>query len=79
MNKEIPVKYNGEIVGYTTDEGKTIQFNDSDASKKVNEMLNQKQSIWGISSRAIGEIKSDNTVELNEIKSYDISHFGNKQ
>ena len=78
MNKEIPVKYNGEIVGYTTDEGKTIQFNDSDASKKVNEILNQKQTVW-VSSRAIGEIKSDNTVEEKEKISYDISHFGNKQ
>jgi hypothetical protein len=78
MSKEIPVEYNGEIVGYTTDEGKTIQFNDSDASKKVNEMLNQKQMVW-VSSRAIGEIKSDNTVEEKEKISYDISHFGNKQ
>ena len=76
MSKTIPVKYNDEIVGYTTDEGKTIQFNDSDASKRVNEMLSQKQTVW-VSSRAIGEIKSDNTVEEKEKISYDISHFEN--
>jgi hypothetical protein len=62
MNKEIPVNYNGEIVGYTTDERNTIQFNDSDASKKVIAMLNQNQTVW-VSSRAIDEIKSNNTVE----------------
>jgi hypothetical protein len=61
MSKEIPVKYNDEIVGYTTDEGKTIQFNDSDTSKKVKEMLNQKQTAW-VSSRAVGEIDSNNNL-----------------
>ena len=76
MSKGIPVRYNGEIVGYTIDEGKTIQFNDEGSSKKVNEMLSQKQTVW-VSSRAIGEIKSDNTVEEKEKISYDISHFGN--
>jgi hypothetical protein len=76
MSKDIPVKYNGEIVGYTTDEGKTIQFNDGESSKKVNELLTQNQTIW-VSSRAIGKIKDDNTVEETEKISYDISHFGN--
>jgi hypothetical protein len=76
MNKGIPVKYNDEIVGYTADEGKTIQFNDSDTSKKVIEMLTQNQGGW-VSSRSIGEIKSDNTIEEKEKISYDISHFKN--
>jgi hypothetical protein len=76
MNKGIPVKYNGEIVGYTTDEGKTIQFNDSDSSKKVNELLTQNQTVW-VSARAIGKIKDDNTVEETGKKSYDILNFGN--
>ena len=76
MNKGIPVKYNGEIVGYTTDEGKTIQFNDSDSSKKVNKLLTQNQTVW-VSARAIGKIKDDNTVEETEKISYDILNFGN--
>ena len=74
MSKEIPVKYNGEIVGYTTDEGKTIQFNDSESSKKVNKLLTQNQTIW-VSSRSIGQIKDDNTVEETLNASLDISHF----
>ena len=74
MSKGIPVKYNGEIVGYTTDEGKTFQFNDNDTSKKmVDELLNQ---TIGISARAIGKIKDDNTVEETEKISYDILNFG---
>ena len=76
MNKGIPVKYNGEIVGYTTDEGKTIQFNDSDSSKKVNKLLTQNQTVW-VSVRAFGKIKDDNTVEETEKISYDILNFGN--
>jgi len=75
MNKAIPVKYNGEVVGYTVDGGKTMVFNDSDTSKKmVDELLNQ---TIGISARAIGKIKDDNTVEETEKISYDILNFGN--
>ena len=77
MSKGIPVKYNGEIVGYTTDEGKTFQFNDNDTSKKmVDELLNQTNQTIGISARAIGKIKDDNTVEVTEKISYDIFNFG---
>ena len=44
--------YNDEIIGYSSDEGKTIELNDSYASKKFRETLNQNQII-GVSSRAI--------------------------
>ena len=75
LDKHIPVKYNNEIVGYT-DDGITIQFNDSDAAKKVNELLNKNKGIY-VSSRAIGEVKSDNTIEETDKISYDILHFEN--
>jgi hypothetical protein len=76
ISKErVPINYNGEVVGYTVDGGKTMVFNDSDTSKKmVDELLNQ---IIGISARAIGKIKDDNTVEETEKISYDILNFGN--
>lgn len=74
LNKEIPVNYNGEVIGYTADEGKTIIFNNEDSSKKLNELL--KNKIVGVSSRAIGKIKSDNTIEEIEKISYDISSYG---
>jgi len=68
MDKEIPVRHNGEIVGYTTDGGKSIRFNDSESSKKVNDMLTQNQTIF-ISSR-----KDDNVVEDKSYES-DIEKF----
>jgi hypothetical protein len=78
MSKErVPVNYNGEVVGYTVDGGKTMVFNDSDTSKKmVDELLNQTNQTIGISARAIGKIKDDNTVEVTEKISYDIFNFG---
>ena len=70
MNNEVPVKYNGVVVGYTIDDGKSIKFNDSVVENKLKQ-LSQNHMI-GISSRAIGEVKDDNTVEEAEKLSYDI-------
>jgi hypothetical protein len=70
MNNKVPVKYNDEIVGYVYDEGRTIEFIDSVVENKL-KLLSQNHMI-GVSSRAIGEIKDDNTVKETEKLSYHI-------
>lgn len=66
MNNRIPVNYNGVVVGYTIDGGKTIEFNEG-----VTENILKKQII-GVSARSIGKVLDDNTVEKTEEISYDI-------
>ena len=64
MSKElnIPVKYNGKIVGWTSSENpSTIKFVDDESRKLVEEHLEQP---IGISSRRIGEIDEDGKVTI---------------
>jgi hypothetical protein len=78
MNNKVPVNYNGVVVGYTWDEGKTIEFIDSVAENEINRLISQGQII-GLSSRAIGEVRDDNTVEKTEEISYDLLHYEGNQ
>jgi hypothetical protein len=71
MNNEVPVKYNGVVVGYTIDDGKSIKFNDGVAENTIKDLLSRNKTIC-VSARAIGEVKDDNTVEKTENISYDI-------
>lgn len=71
MNNGVPVNYNGAVVGYILDGGKTIQFIDSAAEGRINTLLGQNKII-GVSARALGELLDDNTVEKTEEISYDI-------
>lgn len=78
MNNKVPVKYNGVVVGYTIDCGKTIEFIDGAAEGKINKLLSQNQII-GVSARALGKVLDDNTVEKTEEISYDIIHYEGNQ
>ncbi len=78
MNNKVPVNYNGVVVGYTWDEGKTIEFIDSVAENEISGLISQGQII-GLSSRAIGELKDDNTAEKTEEISYDLLHYEGNQ
>ena len=70
MNNEIlPVKYNGKVVGYTQDEGKTIHFNDNEEAKLLSKSLNTN---IGISSRGVGKISEDGFVVERKVTSFDI-------
>jgi len=71
MNNEVPVKYNGVVVGYTIDDGKSIKFNDGVAENTIKDLLSPNKTIC-VSARAIGEVKDDNTVKKTEDISYDI-------
>jgi hypothetical protein len=51
----IPVTFNNTIVGYTCNEGKTIEFVDNNARDMLQDMLNI-QGLIGISSRSVGNI-----------------------
>ena len=50
MKKKVEVKSEGIVIGYTYDEGKTIEFLDNDEANKVKAKLFKGQPI-GISSR----------------------------
>ena len=78
MNNKVPVNYNGIVVGYTYDKGKTIEFIDSNVENEINRLISQGQII-GLSSRAIGELRDDNTVEKTEEISYDLLHYEGNQ
>jgi hypothetical protein len=69
MNK-VKVESNGIIIGYTYDEGKTIDFLDNDEAKKVLLKLNTGMTI-GISSRKTGNVDETgniiNVSDLNEL------------
>jgi len=70
MNNEmIPIKYNGKVVGYTQDEGKTIHFNDSEETKLLLKSLNTN---IGISSRGVGKISEDGFAIERKVESFDI-------
>jgi hypothetical protein len=60
----IHVKYKNKIIGYTIDNGKTIQFNDSVEAKEI---LESKDKTHFISSRSIGRTQIDKTVIENHI------------
>ena len=68
--KKVEVKSNGIVVGYTYDEGKTIEFLDNDETKKVLAIMNNGTPI-GISSRKTGKINENGFVtdisDLNEL------------
>lgn len=65
MSKElnIPVKYNGKIVGWTSSENpSTIKFVDEESRKLIEKHLDE-DSIY-ISSRKMGEIGEDGKVTI---------------
>ena len=68
--KKVEVKSNGIVVGYTYDEGATIEFLDNDEAKKVLDKINTGTPI-GISSRKTGKIDENGFVtdmsDLNEL------------
>jgi len=65
--KKVEVKSNGIIVGYTYDEGKTIEFLDNDEAKKVKEKMLSEQQI-GISSRRMGKVdENGNITEMGDL------------
>jgi hypothetical protein len=64
-NFNIPVTYNGKIVGYTNgEEPISIRFIDEES---LNLVLKKLESPIYISSRRFGEINDDGTVKINEI------------
>jgi hypothetical protein len=56
---KIPVKYKGEVVGYTTDGGKTIVFNDPETAENI-----MRRDIVGVSSRSQTELESAEETNL---------------
>jgi hypothetical protein len=64
--KKVPVKKDGIEIGYTLDDGKTIQFYDTPSAKKVIEELNSGETI-GISSCGISEVIENRVVRPIEI------------
>ena len=68
--KKIEVKSNGIVIGYTYDEGKTIDFLDNDEAKKVLDKMKTGTSI-GVSSRRMGNVDEDGNItdvgDVNEI------------
>lgn len=67
--KKVEVKSNGIVIGYTYDEGKTIEFLDNEEALKVKDELFKGQII-GISSRRMGVIDKNGKIikgKLNEL------------
>ena len=68
--KRVEVKSNGIVIGYTYDEGKTIDFLDNDEAKKVLDKMNTGIPI-GVSSRRMGNVDEDGNIidmgDVNEI------------
>ena len=70
MNNEmIPLNYNGKVVGFSDDEGKSIHFNNSEGAKLLLQSLDTN---IGISSRGVGKVSEDGSVIEREVKSLDI-------
>lgn len=57
----IPVKWKDVIVGYTENEGKYIQFFETDEAKECRAAILNGQPI-GISSRTIGRVDENNLI-----------------
>jgi hypothetical protein len=66
MKTKIEVKYLDKLVGYTSDNGKTIEFLDNEAAKQLKEELLKRTPI-GISSRRIGTIDENNRIISEDI------------
>jgi len=69
MNK-IEVRSNNIVIGYTYDEGKTIEFLDNGEAKRIIRMLTTGEPV-GISSRKFGRINNEGEVsdvsDINEL------------
>jgi len=73
----IEVKSNGIVIGYTYDEGKTIDFLDNDEAKKVLDKMNT-GTLIGISSRRMGKVDEDgNVTDMGDINELGIIGDGN--
>jgi len=69
MNK-IEVKSKGIVIGYTYDEGKTIEFlSNSEADKIKNEILTG--TTIGISAQKFGTVNKDNNINITGTSSLD--------
>lgn len=67
--EKIEVKLNGIVIGYTYDEGKTIEFLDTEEALNVKNAMFDGHPI-GISSRKMGTVGEDGNViigKLNEL------------
>jgi len=75
--KKVEVKSNGIVIGYTYDEGKTIDFLDNDEAKKVLDKMKNGTPI-GISSRRMGRVDEDGNVsDIGDINELGIVGGGN--
>jgi hypothetical protein len=72
--KKIEVKFLDKLVGYTSDNGKTIDFLDNEAARQVKEELTKGTTI-GISSRQAGTLNENNTVESENVNQYSIINY----
>lgn len=60
---KVPVKYENNIIGYTNDNGRTIQLLDTDFAKIVKENILNANKIVSVSARSMGALNQDGTVE----------------
>jgi len=68
------VKYNGIVIGYTTDGGKTIVFEETDEVKDFLKNFEKGKTIY-ISSRALGTVDDDMIVTRDEPFEFCIDTF----
>lgn len=71
MSENIPVHFNGAIVGYSADGGKTFVITDTFAKEKIESLLHQGETI-SVSVRSLGEIADDKTIKETRKISCDI-------
>ena len=69
--KKIPVKHDDIIIGYTFDEGKTIEFLDNDEAIIIKNKLSISETVY-VSSRRFGTVSKDNIVNMEELKELSI-------
>lgn len=64
--EKLDVKYKNEIIGYTTDDGKSVQFLDTQPSKNFVKNFVKKGNIVGVSSRKGDIVELTYVVEQND-------------